>query len=119
MADLTDLEITKLCAEAMEDPPSLPGSSEIWDVDICYLPGTGSQKITQRVRSAYDPLRNDAQAMALVKKLNLCIMPPTARADERWGCSLYPNIWIASDANDLNRAICKCVARIQLERSRG
>lgn len=117
MADLTDLEITKLCAEAMEDPTSLPGSSEIWDVDICYLPGTGSQKITQRVRSAYDPLRNDAQAMALMKNLQLSCDWRPSLGD--WFVHSKVNTLMNVSATDLNRAICKCVARIQLERSRG
>ncbi len=63
---------------------------------------------------AYDPLHDDAQAMALVKRFKL-----------KSSFNAYGNWWSvqAYDAEgkrtgmeadpDLNRAICKCVAQLQ------
>jgi hypothetical protein len=85
---MTDAEIVRKCAEAMFDALE-------WE---------------QRL-FAYDPLHDDAQAMALVKRFKLWIMPH------------YEGLaWLVSDANDtdkyqsssddLNRAICECVAKL-------
>ena len=86
---MSELEITKLCAEAMFD--SLEWEQRLFD---------------------YNPLHDDAQAMALVKKMQLFIMP------EHEGLA-----WHVSDKDDhvkyavgsdsLNRAICECVANMQ------
>jgi len=78
---VTDLEITKLCAEAMG----------------------------YRNSSHYNPLHDDAQAMALVKRQGLHIV---------WQ-PMCPDIWKVDDTThvaadkDLNRAICECVAKMQ------
>ena len=80
---MTDLEMTKLCAEAM-------GPSG-------------------RDERTYDPLHDDAQAMALVKKFQINIawyevnMPrPT----------FEPTVYMWRK-KDLNRAIVECVAKMQ------
>lgn len=97
---MTDLELTKICAEAM-------GYTQI----------TGSP-IRDEDGKSYRPLHDDAQAMALVKKFNLSCIGPVEE---------YPD-WIAGpngmesnncDANhsNLNRAICECVAKMQLSRN--
>lgn len=83
---MNDLEITRLCAKAM-------GTTE-W---------------------RFNPLHNDGQALALVKKCSLKIWPPHAN-DERW-CVVPPAPnWNGSYTLDLNRAICECVAMMKVEK---
>jgi len=102
---MSDLEMTKLCAEAMgievRSPMTSGGSS--WTVS------------TDGDRSAYmyDPLHNDAQTMALVKKLGLDIQnyywdDPLVSKHDAHGklCGEARNA-------DLNRAIVECVAKMQ------
>lgn len=96
---MTDLEMTKLCAEAMGFEPELRGS----DVLISY----GATTVTT-VR--YHPLDNDAQMAALVKKFWLRIEPPFG--SKPWLAARGPSgpfIWDA----DLNRAVVECVAQMQ------
>jgi hypothetical protein len=100
-----DLEMTKLCAVAIG-----------LEVELVTHRGRGGRTPYYRFdgtdshRKIYDPLHNDAQAMALVKKFRLNIFPPAT----------LPNwqIWIdtSHDAGienpDLNRAIVECVAKM-------
>ena len=95
---MTDLEITKLCAEAM-------------GVD-CNVIGVNLSADT----TLYDPLHDDAQAMALVKKLRLRVLP---QANGYWCVdngepTPYARgaYWLAS-AETLNRAICECASQMQ------
>ena len=101
---MTDLELTKLCAEAMGYPPP--------NDDFSYEDDEGSVRW-------YTPLIDDAQAMALVKKLDLRIgqsfksvskrvyaYTPAESDDPEYS---YAENWDA----DLNRAICECVAKMQ------
>jgi hypothetical protein len=81
---MTDLEITKACAAKM-------GLSEEQQAGFCESP--------------YDPLHDDAQAMALVKKFYLTI----SRGLDGWS-TLGATGWVSN--KDLNRAICECVAKI-------
>ena len=93
---MNDLEITKLCAEALgiwHDP----------DTDIDFV---GKDPI-QATLAMYNPLVNDAQAMALVKKFGLHIFYTQAVA-------MYDTV--QSDNADLNRAICECVAKMIKEK---
>ena len=98
---MTDLEITKLCAEALgydrfewQTAGIVTGS----DQPICLPEG--------RIR--YDPLHDDAQAMALVKKFHLGL----AWSDY---CSVYEQGNGANGSNDsVNRAICECCAKMML-----
>ena len=102
---MTDLEITKLCAEAMGlsvRKESKEGELPAWIVT--QMPGTYLPSYD------YYPLHDDAQAMALVKKLLLDISH----------CA--PSGWMVFSGNgdgvdkfdeDLNRAICECVAKMQ------
>ncbi len=90
---MTDLEITRLCAEAM-------------NVKFWLAP--------DHPDCEYAPLHDDAQAMALVKKFNLELRFNSARvAGECWVVtpSYEPEPFTYSD--NLNRAICKCVAVMQ------
>ena len=103
-AMLSDLEMVRLCAEAMglslcEQhshywPRYFDASLGEWGTDICY-----------------DPLHDDAQAMALVKKFRLEI-------EDEWLVSTSiatsnTEFWSAH-GKDLNRAIVECVAKMEL-----
>ena len=95
---MDDFEITKLCAKALGAP--LMGSNvPLWN-----------------------PLRDDAQAMALVKKFQIaiawswvgqvgCMSRRDAELDEN---KRHDNIQCTY--KDLNRAICECVAKMQKEK---
>ena len=91
---MTDLEITRLCAEAM----GLGWQDDRTDGGITAQEGTYNYK--------YDPLHDDAQAMALVKKMRLEIS--TFRGEWHVGNDMD---WAWN--TDLNRAICECVAKMQ------
>jgi hypothetical protein len=108
---MTDLEATRLCAEAMEAPPDLPGASEIWSVSISYATGT-KKKVSHWVKASYNPLENDAQAMALVKRFRLRIR---SFKEALWEASTDPREDNAIDVldPDLNRAIVYCVAALR------
>jgi hypothetical protein len=85
---MTDMEMTKLCAEAMGTPPwvvgdQYPDSEWFW------------------------PLRHDAQAMALVKKLGLYISCYKKNGTLVWQVSDDDLVWTEAQP-DLNRAIVEC-----------
>jgi hypothetical protein len=116
---MTDLEMTKLCAEAMglQVHGGLYDSSakgrELW---IHHANGS---------RTEYDPLHDDAQAMALVKKFNSCmriryntVIETDEIAPPYWEVRNYypaqpPNYGGFGRNVDLNRAIVECVANMQ------
>jgi hypothetical protein len=111
---MTDLEIRRACAEMMETPPNVPGASSIWAVTITWA--NGKNVVSHWVRGDYDPLTNDAQAMALAKRL---------RINQNW--LGFPAEWRASrpaggcppiecQNADLNRAICECAAKMRAEK---
>ena len=105
---MNDLEITKLCAEAM----GLSHRNLAWSVaddirDHCIEALTGHGKW-----SLYDPFHDDAQAMALVKKFILSI----SMHNDGWTVSpqYEPSYSDNSVCNtNLNRAICLCVAKMR------
>ncbi len=100
MIYLTDLEMTKLCADAMGFHRSDDLREQGWFYlrNFCYP------------NPPYDPLRDDVQAMALVKKIGLDIH---CRADMNgWyvgRARLHEGLFINAD---LNRAIVECVAKM-------
>jgi hypothetical protein len=100
---MTDLEITRLCAEAMGF------EYRVQEKSAHYSEGVYSTKYGEDVYR-YKPLHDDAQAMALVK---------------RYPVEAFPAIHDYADAHllgkpyDLNRAICECVARLQSNRTGG
>ena len=103
---MTDLELTNLCAEAMKF--SVCGSQE--PSTIFYPHPNGSAVIC-----VYDPLHDDAQAMALVKKFTVII-----NYWKGWQCGLVTDATGTTTtlgynirSADLNRAICECVAKMQ------
>ena len=105
---MNDLEMTILCAEAMglmqtthydDRVPSAPDPAILVGKPHCY--------------EIYDPLHDDAQAMALVKKFKLNIGQLSN------GCKVFIPItgnrgqYFEADFNaDLNRAIVECVAKM-------
>lgn len=97
---MTDGEIIRLCAEAMgwrwEDAKDQFGNS--------YL------MVWRPSQTPWNPLHDDAQCMALVKKfwIGIFIEPE----DGQWTVSV-PDGECFSNPN-LNRAICECVAKMQL-----
>lgn len=104
---MTDLEITKLCADAM-------GFDYARKVEMC--------PICDEYGWSWEPLTNDAQAMAMVKRFFLYIghydyaNEDSPDVISRW--EVYPKEPQAIrhlrgvDPN-LNRAICECVAKMQ------
>ena len=99
---MTDLEMTKLCAEAMGFYITKPCPSE-----HAWL-------TTETLgNSYYNPLHDDAQAMALVKKFQALGMRITG-SPASWHVAMNVGETIVS--HDLNRAICQCVARINAGR---
>ncbi len=116
---LSDLEMTRLCAEAM-------GLTHEWDDKAVWLKvdnfsqGCEAQFTHKRGHFfhwilRYEPLTNDAQAMALVKKMELLVSPCDEPGQPWW-------IATAADAqglgHDLNRAIVECVAKLQAGRGK-
>ena len=102
---LASLEITRLCAEA--EGMTIPMLR--WE-EGGYVLCIGNF-VGRRCR--YNPLHDDAQAMALVKKFNMRIHEPS---QDHWRAAI-PNPQIGldytSDEQDLNKAICLCVAQMQ------
>lgn len=104
---MNDSELTKLCADAMritvveDGPQSEPPENWLYQAD-------GEWK-------HYDPLNDDAQAMALVKKFELEIgWYRDGRASVNFHNVEGPN-WV--DGDTLNRAICECAAKMQKEKA--
>ena len=105
MSDLTDPEITRPCARAME---------YTFKAVNPHASGILVTGIVDEV-SRYDPLHDDAQMAALVKKFRIGIV---CFHDSMWSVNDRHNV---SQNADLNRAVCECVARMQLvkEKARG
>lgn len=103
---MTDIEIIKKCADRMDYKVAL-------DIHGTFFFVTDGTK--QPERHDYNPLTDDAQAMALVKKFGLIIEPDGVMPTTEW----WVQVWVSDEirctgfANkDLNRAICECVARL-------
>ena len=100
---MTDLEMTKLCAEFMgvELVPRAIGP----DGD----PGFQILGIGHGPIQWYRPLHDDAQAMALMKKLHAHLV--FDYEFKLWSCCVQTFAVIRH--HDLNRAIVECVAKMQ------
>ncbi|MGP1677898.1 MAG: hypothetical protein ACTS6J_12160 [Burkholderiales bacterium] len=98
---MADLEIMRLCAEAMG--VTCRQDSDRYGQFIRIVNHAGDLN-----GGAYDPLHDDAQAMALVKKLRLTI---ELAHEGWWVCG--PEQKHEAQGNNLNRAICECVAKMQ------
>lgn len=101
---MTDLEITKLCAEAA----GWDAMETVWDSRE-VPPRIGILARVNGMPEWFDPLNQNGQAMALVKKFRISIR----NDDGLWfACPDYPHAGCESD--DLNRAIVECVAQMQM-----
>ena len=103
---MTDLEMTKLCAEAVGLNAMIVGE----EVKLTLPPLRGYVH-------TYDPLHDDTQAMALLRKFTLAVWGADYAAGEwKWHAeSQVPD----ESPHELghgdtpNRAIVECVARMQ------
>lgn len=113
---MTDLELTRLCAEAME---YLVEREEIggWHPNCgWYCRESGSQYGAPKPLFLFAPLIDDAQAMGLVKRFKLVVCPvyeddifSTWKVFKAWPEPETPDHW----GDDLNRAIVECVAKLK------
>lgn len=115
MSKLSDLELTRACAEMMGLDRSPYGENRL---EVVTWHGPDGEHPTYRI---YDPLHDDAQCFALVKKLGILLFKP----QEKWQAvpakwwNNAPKYSYAEDYNplaentDLNRAICEAVAKLK------
>lgn len=124
---MTDLEMTKLCAEAIgfyenQEDFTDPGGevfAELSDYPVRQVSqsalGRSDPMSAGGVIDVYDPLHDDAQAMALVKKFDLTLGRVKYKNDASpigdWMVCINGRLLV--DDPDLNRAIVECVARMQ------
>lgn len=101
---MTDLEITRLCAEAMG--LEFKVARELWCDDAPLAIWTKDGE--------YRPLHDDAQAMALVKKFGIGIDQGKPGADLSAAALFSDGQMFTAVNEDLNRAICECVAKLQI-----
>lgn len=93
---MTDLEITKRCAIAM-----------FGTMDIDKPRGRNTTAYVRVDGRIFNPLHDDAQAMALVKAMPLIVVP---RLD---GWEVLGDAPHQAKHENLNRAICECVAKLK------
>ena len=86
---MTDLEMTKLCAEAME----LFKQGRTFTAEPPH----------------YDPIHKDVEAMELIKKFHIAIGWNPGWAAFRQDTKK----WVYGEERDLNYTICLCVAKMQ------
>lgn len=98
---MTDLEITRACAEAMGWTIR---NNRVYEGDAPLYSLEGSI-----VRSRWQPLHDDAQAMALVKAKRLIVSPTP---DGTWYVSADNAVDYMTENADINRAICLCVVKM-------
>jgi len=107
---MTDLELTRLCAESM-------------GLDVVEV-GNNKPEHTLRINGLfgdssygnYDPLHDDSQAMALVKRLALnCTLWSDGMSDGWLVQSFLHQEFEASNIN-LNRAIVEVCSKMQLSK---
>ena len=100
---MTDLEITRLCAEAMGHKIAYEREGEVF--------------LDSALRTWYRPLHDDAQAMALVKGFRL--EPRYNDTLKAWFVTESYSQRIVARNADLNHAICECVAKMQAAKGAG
>lgn len=115
---MTDLELTRKCAEAMglEIDYSTTGGGGERNTGFDML---GRAVIDWHNGITFDPLHDDAQAMALAKRFELHIFCGTVAQEKAWHVEkLELKVDTVDDrcrayGPDLNRAIVECVAKIR------
>jgi hypothetical protein len=133
---MTDEEMRNLCAEAMgwkhlgavgiQLPDGMRGSEadRLYPGKLWCLSGANDwwkhpegSHICGRCESIPNPLEDDAQAMALVKRFGLLIEGNGAYQPSEWTVQCWNNdsiTWDGVTDSSLNRAIVKCVSALQL-----
>lgn len=117
---MDDLEITIACARASEVwkhahkwYPTMTLDSTFSGVAIrnghCYLIPNNPMRQDPQL---YDPLHDDAQCFALVKRFRLDILDLRAEWTVRYNNDEDAQDWEMVQDADLNRAICLCVAQL-------
>ena len=105
---MTDLEITRLCAQAMGYAVLREYDDGALAVDVHLGPING-------VGDEFDPLHDYAQSIALLKTLHLQIGKTLRTSEHPFGLRFASQTSKAdSTSSDLLRAICECVAMMQL-----
>ena len=106
-----------MMSEAMDDLEMVRRCAQVMQVELCERHSHDWPHYFDAARGEwgedvrYDPLTDDAQAMALVKRFRLEIAwNPAGWAVNTWTDLEIPDAYAVSD--DLNRAICECVARM-------
>ena len=102
---LSDLEMTKLCAEALGMPYITPSDDYDGRAGIMICDEHGNARYT------FHPLRDEGNAMRLVKQLGISIN--YLRGSQCWIAIRAHGYY--EENYDLNRAIVECVARMQDE----
>ncbi len=107
---MDDLAAVRLCAEAM-------------GLEASCVTGIRGQARSTEVKTDgvwmhYDPLTDDAQAMALVKRFNVRI-DRTRGIPEKWAVHISSNFGDTVIGDDLNRCIVLCVAALQSRAAKG
>ena len=109
---MTDLEIVRLCAQAM-------GMA----IGECISEYRGGPRILRATPEGalheipYDPLHDDGQCMALLKRLDIVLLKPhkkwQAILAKDWNGGERGSVFHAPYGEDenLNRAVCECVAK--------
>jgi hypothetical protein len=101
---MTDIEMTKLTAEAIGFHVATGTGEQVW-CHKCWPDPHDNKGIF-----LFDPLHDNAQAMALVKKFKLNIGQLSN------ACQVFTPLDAGhiyqADSADLNRAIVECVAKI-------
>ena len=99
---MTDLEITRACAEAM-------GYTAITQREESKKLDLSAAVVVAELTTIYRPLHDDAQCFALVKRFRLEVYCEPEH-DNLWLCNEHHGE--ASMHADLNRAICLCVSKM-------
>lgn len=130
---MTDFEITRLCAEAMgwthlgavgvdlsgikypsEADAKFPGKLWCLSGHNDWWKDPDGFSVCAPCQGIPDPLHDDAQVMALVKKFQLCIV--WIGIDIGW--RVLKQDGPIADHVSLSRAICECVAKMQTTSAR-
>lgn len=94
-----DAKMVRLCADAMGIKPD---ERTVRNVNYGYA----------LAMMGYNPIKNDKQAMALVKKFGISIR----KTDPDWWDAWLPLQPVDGGSPDLNRAIVLCVASMQFQK---
>lgn len=109
---MSDLELTKACAEAMGLRWDGVSNLKCWNEN-----SRTNWVYDGNVGFRFDPLNDDAQVMALLKKFSIQIhhhgfAGATASLVTVQGRMKLDDVPTKICANNLNRAICECVAKM-------